>query len=64
MCQRPSEETASGMRKVGVARGPSAMVDAGGVGGVGAFSALASVDRGAGDGGGGDGGGGGHLSPS
>ena len=35
-----AEATTSWMRKVGVARGPSAMVDAGGVGGAGAFGAL------------------------
>ena len=34
-----------GWRKVGVARRSSAMVDAGGVGGVGAFGALASAEE-------------------
>ena len=34
-----------GRRKVGVARKPSAMVDAGGVGDAGAFGALASADE-------------------
>jgi hypothetical protein len=34
-----------GRRKVGVARKPSAMVDAGGVGGAGAFGALASTEE-------------------
>ena len=48
-----------GRRKVGVARRPSAMVDAGGVGGAGAFGALASTEEGGGGGGGGH-----HLSPS
>ena len=35
----------SGRKKVGVARRPSAMVDAGGVGGAGAFGALASAEE-------------------
>ena len=34
-----------GRRRVGVARRPSAMVDAGGVGGAGAFGALASAEE-------------------
>jgi hypothetical protein len=34
-----------GRKKVGVARRPSAMVDAGGVGGAGAFGALASAEE-------------------
>jgi hypothetical protein len=34
-----------GRKKVGVARRPSAMVDAGGVGGAGAFGALASTEE-------------------
>ena len=34
-----------GRREVGVARRPSAMVDAGGVGGAGAFGALASTEE-------------------